>query len=46
MAWYSEKAITNVLSLNNVKRKYRITYDSENGDVFYVHHNNKLLEFH
>jgi len=34
--WYSPKAITNILSLSNVKKQKRVRYDSENGDVFKV----------
>ena len=34
--WFDERAITNILSLSNVKKKRRIVYDSENGDTFEV----------
>jgi len=26
--WFYEDSIANILSLNNVKKKYRVTYDS------------------
>ena len=32
--WFDTRAITNILSLKNVKNKYRVTYDSESEDVF------------
>ncbi len=34
--WYSADAITNILSLKNVKNQYRVTYDSDN-KCFIVH---------
>lgn len=43
--WYHPKAITNILSLSNVKRKYKITFDSEDGDCFYVHKPEKVIRF-
>jgi hypothetical protein len=27
--WYNKNAITNILALHNVKRQYRVTYDSQ-----------------
>ena len=35
--WYYEDGIANILSLNNVKKKYRVTYDSTASDCFEVH---------
>ena len=35
--WYHPDAITNILSLNNVQKKFRVTYDSANGNKFVVH---------
>ena len=35
--WFDERAIMNILSLKNVKKKYRITYDSEGEGAFLVH---------
>jgi hypothetical protein len=34
--WYNKKAITNILSLRNVIKQYRVTYDSNN-QMFVVH---------
>ena len=35
--WFYEDGISNILSLNNVKKKYRVTYDSIAYDCFEVH---------
>jgi hypothetical protein len=35
--WFSEHAIANILSLSKVKEKYRVTFDSNNGNLFVVH---------
>lgn len=37
MVWYHPDGIANILSLRNVKRHYRITYDSETDNCFVVH---------
>ena len=37
MVWYNEDGIANILSLNNVKKKYRVTYDKDNNDCFEGH---------
>jgi hypothetical protein len=37
MVWFHEDGIANILSLNNVKKKYRMTYDSTAYDCFEVH---------
>ena len=37
--WFDTRAITNILSLKNVRNKYRVTYDSKSDDVFTVHMN-------
>ena len=34
--------MTNILSLNNITKKYRVTYDSEQGDV---HKENRNMIF-
>jgi hypothetical protein len=34
--WYNKKAITNILSLSNMIKQYRVTYDS-NDQMFVVH---------
>jgi len=35
--WFYEDGIANILSLNNVKKKYWVTYDSTAYDCFEVH---------
>jgi hypothetical protein len=35
--WYNKKAITNILSLSNVIKQYRVMHDSNN-QMFVVHH--------
>ena len=35
--WFYEDGISNILSLNNVMKKYRVTYDSTAYDCFEVH---------
>ena len=32
--WYDDRAMTNILSLNNMKKKIRVTYDSKNGELY------------
>ena len=39
--WFHEKGIANILSLALVKRKYRVTYDSQNGNTFDVYINDQ-----
>jgi hypothetical protein len=38
--WFDPKGIANILSLSNVKKKYRDTFDSSTDDTFYVHKSN------
>ena len=38
--WYLPNDIANFLSLRNLKKKYRATYDSEMDDIFVVHMEN------
>lgn len=35
--WYHENAIANILSLSNLQRRYRVTFDSKAGNQFVVH---------
>ena len=35
--WFDERAITNIMSLKNVKEKFRVTYDSDRDGTFTVH---------
>jgi hypothetical protein len=44
--WYDENAIANIFGLYELKKKYRITYDSEKEDAFIVHTGKgKFLKF-
>jgi hypothetical protein len=38
--WYHPNGTANILSLNKVKERYRMTYDSTNGNAFVVHKGN------
>lgn len=38
--WYHPRAIANILSLSNVQKRFKVTYDSGNGDHFIVHQPN------
>ena len=38
--WYHPDGIANILSLHNVKKKYRVTFDSELEDSFIVYKGN------
>ena len=35
--WFDNRAITNILSLKNVREKYRVTFDSNGSNAFVVH---------
>ena len=35
--WFDKRAITNILSLKNVQKRYRVTYDSTFNRAFIVH---------
>src|SRR5210317_773271 len=43
--WCDERVITNILCLNNLKKLYRVTYDSASDDTFFVDKNNSLINF-
>ena len=44
--WFDTRTITNILSLKNVKNKYRVTYDNKSEDVFTVHMNKgRIMQF-
>ena len=34
---FDHEAIANIFGLSDLKKKYRITYDSEKDDIFHVH---------
>ena len=35
--WLAKQGVANILALSHVKKQYRVTYDSRNGDGFIVH---------
>ena len=35
--WFDKRAITNILSLKNAQKRYRVTYDSTFNRAFVVH---------
>jgi hypothetical protein len=43
--WYSDSAISNILSLSRVKKKFPITYDSKNDNEFHVIKSDKHVVF-
>ena len=43
--WFDERAITNILFLKNIKKKYRVTYESSENGTFTVHKPDALLHF-
>jgi hypothetical protein len=45
MVWYDETAIANIFGLSKLKKKHRVTYDSEKEEAFIVHMNNNTLKF-
>ena len=40
--WFDERAITNIMSLKNVKDKFRVTYNSNREGTFTVHKPNEV----
>jgi hypothetical protein len=43
--WYDGTAIANIFGLSELKKKHRVTYDSEKEDAFIVHMNDDTLKF-
>ena len=43
--WYEDKSIANIFSLNNLVKKYRVTYDSHQDGSFTVHTNIGIIQF-
>ena len=35
--WFNSQAITNILSLSNVAKKHRVTFDLHGDNIFHVH---------
>jgi hypothetical protein len=42
--WYDKTAIASIFGLSKLKKKHRVTYDSEEEDAFIVHMNNNTLK--
>jgi hypothetical protein len=43
--WYDKATIANIFGLSKLKKKHRVTYDSEKEDAFIVHMSNATLKF-
>ena len=43
--YYDEDAIANIFGFSDLKKKHRITYDSEKEDAFLVHMDNEIIKF-
>jgi hypothetical protein len=43
--WYDKTAKANIFGLSELKKKHRVTYDSEKEDAFIVHMNDNTLKF-
>jgi hypothetical protein len=43
--WYDKTAIANIFGLSELKKKHRVTYDSEKEDAFIVYMNDDTLKF-
>jgi hypothetical protein len=43
--WYDETAIANIFGLSDLKKKHRITFDSEKEDAFIVHIDSGNMKF-
>ena len=44
--WFHPKAITNILSLKNVREKFRVTYESPGGESDFVVHKPNGIDIH
>ncbi|KAG7345439.1 hypothetical protein IV203_032970 [Nitzschia inconspicua] len=44
-AWYSDEVKTNIFSLAELSKRFRITYDSSKEDAIIVHHPKKKIKF-
>ena len=43
--YYNKDAIANIFGFSDVKKKHRITYDSDKEDAFIVHMENEIIKF-
>ena len=44
-AYYNGKGMTNIIGLSQMRKKYRVTYDSQKEPAFHIHMKNKLIKF-
>lgn len=44
--WFNQNAIANILGLADVRKAYRVTYDSAVAPMFTVHKPGRLVHFH
>ena len=42
--WYDDNAIANIFALKDIKKRHRVTYDSDKEDAFIIHNSDKLQE--
>ena len=45
MAKYDPQQIANIFGFSHMVDKYRVTYDSDMEDVFFVHTGNNVIKF-
>jgi hypothetical protein len=45
MVWYNKTSIANIFGLSDLKKKFRVTFDSEKDDAFTVHMDSGTLQF-
>jgi hypothetical protein len=43
--YYNEEAIANIFGFSDLKKKHRISYDSNRKDSFFVHMDNEIIQF-
>jgi hypothetical protein len=43
--YYDEDAIANIFGFSDLKKKHRITYDSDKEDAFLVHMDSEIIKF-
>jgi hypothetical protein len=43
--YFDKDTIANIFRLSDLKKKYRITYDSEKEDAFLIHMKNNIIKF-
>ena len=42
--WYDDNAIADIFALRDIKKKHRVTYDSDKEDAFIIHNSENLKE--